>query len=61
MEQVQHTLEALIVEVDLIDGLLLGATRADRDSFISNGGTRGVPGGVRSLLHIRAVSIGRDK
>lgn len=46
----KHTLEALVVETDLAEGLLLGAIEAGWDSLPSDEGNRGVPGGVRSLL-----------
>lgn len=46
----KHTLEALVVETDLVDGLLLGAAEGGWDSHPSDEGNRGVPGGVRSLL-----------
>lgn len=50
-----HTLEALVVETDLV--LLFGANVAGCDSLPSDEGNRGVPGGVRSLLTIDAISI----
>jgi hypothetical protein len=43
-----HTLEAFTAEVDL--RLLLEAAKVGWDSFPSNEGTLGVPGGVRSLI-----------
>lgn len=47
-ERTTHTLEALVVEVDLLK-LLLGGAKVGCDS-LSDGGKTGVPGGVRSLL-----------
>lgn len=43
-----HTLEALVVEVDLLT-LLLGGAKVGCDSP-SGVGKTGVPGGVRSLI-----------
>lgn len=43
-----ESLEALVVEADLTDAVLLGPAAADRGSLASAEETRGVPGGVRS-------------
>lgn len=43
-----ESLEALVVEADLTDAVLLGPAAADLGSLASEEETRGVPGGVRS-------------
>ncbi len=45
-----HTLEVFMAEDDLAKELLLGAAEVCLDSFPSNEGKSGVPGGVRSLI-----------
>ncbi|CAI9782319.1 unnamed protein product [Fraxinus pennsylvanica] len=50
-------LEDLVVEIDLTNKLLLAAPRHGRDSYPSDEGTTGVPGGVRSLSNIKAQEI----
>lgn len=43
------TLEALFVETDLANELLLGVAEGVGDSILSDEGKMGVPGGVSSL------------
>jgi hypothetical protein len=48
----------LVIEVDLAKELLRGATEVGFDSLPSDGGERGVPGGVRSLMTKKEISMG---
>lgn len=57
-ETQRRTLEALVVEEDLPNELPLGPTEAGFDSLPSDVGTRGVPGGVRSLKKQKDIDFG---